>query len=211
MSIYKYPGDITKRLHKWSTGSRDAENDLFEAVFPDLRCLAQYLIRRERDGYPLEPAELVNQIYFRLAAAKKQVWQNRQHFFAFAARAMRQHLIDCARAQGDKKFISIEANDDRIASVSADLELLILLNRLLDQLRATNRNWLQVVELKYFRGLTDREAAQVMSISLRTMQRMYADAQLWLSERARPEGVIRSRRRGATRRHGGVFAPASSR
>jgi RNA polymerase sigma factor (TIGR02999 family) len=195
MSIYKDSGDITQRLHNWSTGNRDAENALFEAVLPDLRRLAQYLMKGERDGYPLEPAELVNQIYFRLAAAKKRTWQNRRHFFAVAARAMRQYLIDCARARGDKKFVSIEAIGD--ASVPADLELLIFMGCLLDQLGTTNRNWLQVVELKYFRGLTDKETAQVMRISLRTMQRMSADAQLWLAERARPEGVIRSRRRRA--------------
>ena len=83
-------GDITQRLHQWSTGNRDAENELFDAVFPDLRRLAQYFIKRERDGQTLEPAELVNQIYFRLAAAKNRNWQKRRHFFALAARAMRQ-------------------------------------------------------------------------------------------------------------------------
>jgi DNA-directed RNA polymerase specialized sigma24 family protein len=118
---------------------------------------------------------------------------------------MRQYLVDCARARGDKKFVSIEANGDLLASVSANLELLIFVDHLLDQLGATNRNWLQVVELKYFRGLTDKEAAQVMRISLRTMQRMYADAQLWLSERARPEGIIQSRRRGVTGPSGRVL------
>jgi RNA polymerase sigma factor (TIGR02999 family) len=181
MNILKDSGDITQRLHRWSTGNRDAENELFEAVLPDLRRLAQYLMKGERDGYPLEPAELVNQIYFRLAAAKERTWQNRQHFFAVAARAMRQYLIDLARARGDKKFASIEAGGDSIASVSVDLELSIFVGCLLDQLRATNRNWWQLVELKYFRGLTDRETAETMRISLRTMQRMCADAQLWLS------------------------------
>lgn len=97
-------GDITRRLHHWSTGNRDAENELFDVVFPTLRRLAQYLMTRERGEHTLEPADLVNQIYFRLAAAKNRNWQNRQHFFALAARAMRQYLID--RARGATKNLS---------------------------------------------------------------------------------------------------------
>jgi RNA polymerase sigma factor (TIGR02999 family) len=198
--IYKDFGDITQRLHNWSTGNRDAENELFEAVFPNLRRLAQYLMKGERYRHFLEPAELVNQIYFRLAAAKRRTWQNRKHFFAVAARAMRQYLIDYARARGDREFVSIEEFGDAIVSASTDLELLILVECLLEQLQATNRNWWKLVELKYLRGLTDEEAAAAMRIRLRTVQRMCADARQWLCERVIAESGFDYQGRTISRR-----------
>src|SRR5215472_8988427 len=91
--------DITQRLYRWSAGGRDAENELFEAVLPNLQRLAQYLMKGERSDHPMEPMELVNQTYFRLAAARKRIWQDRKHFFSVAARAMRHHLIDIARVR----------------------------------------------------------------------------------------------------------------
>jgi RNA polymerase sigma-70 factor, ECF subfamily len=191
-------GDITQRLHNWSTGNREAENELFEAVFPALRRLAQYLMKGERDGHSLEPAELVNQIYFRLAAAKRRDWQNRRHFFAVAARAMRQQLIDCARARGNKEFVPLEEAGDIAALDSADLELLFFVRWLLDQLRAVSPDWRELVELKYFFGLTDKQTAEAMRIRLRTMQRMCTDARQWLSERADPAGTRRTRKRRNT-------------
>jgi RNA polymerase sigma factor (TIGR02999 family) len=186
--------DITQRLNNWSSGDHGAENELFEAVFPSLRRLAQCFINRERDGYALEPAELVNQIYFRLAAARTRNWQNRQHFFALAARAMRQHLIDRARARGSNQFVSLEAAEESIA-FDSDLELLYFVGWLLDQLAAVRPDWRELVELKYSRGFTDQEAAEAMRISLRSMQRMCSDARGWLSERADPAGTRRTRRR----------------
>ena len=82
-------------------GSPGAENELFDLVVPDLQRLAHYLMQRERKGHSLQPTELVDQIYFRLVAAKNQDWQNRRHFFAIAARAMRRYLIDHARGRPD--------------------------------------------------------------------------------------------------------------
>jgi RNA polymerase sigma factor (TIGR02999 family) len=192
-------GDITRRLNHWSTGDRDAENELFDVVFPTLRRLAQYLMMRERDQHTLEPAELVNQIYFRLAAAKNRRWQNRQHFFALAARAMRQYLIDRARTRRNKEFISLEDTGDTIATGFTDLELLLTVNWLLNQLAKANPEWHKLLALKYSLGLNDQETAQAMRIRLRTMQRMCSDARRWLSERA---GVVtpplHSRRKGKT-------------
>src|SRR5579863_528435 len=96
--------DITRLLHEWRDGSREAENELFSRVMPDLRRLARYFLRGERKGHSLQPTELVDQIYVRLVAAKNQDWQNRGHFFAIAARAMRRHLIDHARGKPGVRF-----------------------------------------------------------------------------------------------------------
>jgi RNA polymerase sigma-70 factor, ECF subfamily len=90
-------GEITQLLHQWRAGAAEAENELFSRLNTDLRRLARYLMRGERQGHSLQATELVDQIYIRLVAAKDRDWQNRQHFFAIAGRAMRRHLIDHAR------------------------------------------------------------------------------------------------------------------
>src|SRR5215472_4106520 len=112
-------GDITILLQKWRDGSREAEDQLFEIVFPNLRNLAHYLMRGERKDHTLQATELVNQIYFRLVAAKDRDWRNRRHFFAIAARAMRRYLIDYARGRPDAEFVALEGMEDFISSSSA--------------------------------------------------------------------------------------------
>jgi RNA polymerase sigma factor (TIGR02999 family) len=190
-------GEITLHLRSWSTGSRDAENKLFEAVYPDLRRLAHNLMKREHHGHPLEPTELVNQIYLWLATTKKRPWQNRQHFFAVAVRVMRWRLIDCARARHAAKFVTLDESRDCVRCDRANLELSASVGSLLDQLADANPNWCLVVKLKFFLGLTDKAVAETMGISLRKMQRMWAYARQWLYERAVPEGIVRRQSLGA--------------
>jgi RNA polymerase sigma-70 factor (ECF subfamily) len=176
-------GDITLLLHQWQQGSPDAENQLFEMVVPDLRRLAHYLMKGERRDHSLQPTELVNQIYVRLVAAKNRDWQNRRHFFAIAARAMRRYLIDHARGRPNAEFIAIEGMENFLPADNAKVELAITVDRLLTELAASNPDWCNLVEVKYFLGLTDEEAADVLGIKLRTMQRMWRDARQWLFER----------------------------
>ena len=123
-------GDVTQLLHQWREGNREAENKLFALVFPDLRRLAHYLMKGERKGHSLQPTELVNQIYFRLVAAKDRDWQNRRHFFAIAARAMRRHLIDIARGRPGVEFVAIEGRENFFSAGSAKLDLAITVDRL---------------------------------------------------------------------------------
>src|SRR5436190_20586286 len=101
-------GEITQLLQQWREGSAEAENELFDLVNNDLRRLAHYFIKSERKGRSMQATELVDQIYIRLVAAKDRDWQNRQHFFAIAARAMRRHLIDRARGRPSKKAAGLE-------------------------------------------------------------------------------------------------------
>ena len=103
--------DITELLHRWRDGSRDAENELFALVFPDLRRIAQYLMKGERKGHTMQATDLVDQIYLKLVLAKDRDWQNRAHFFAIAGRAMRRYLIDHARARPDAKLVGLEGLD----------------------------------------------------------------------------------------------------
>lgn len=175
-------GDITQLLHKWREGDRQAENELFALVFPNLRRLAHYLMRGERKGHSLQATELVDQIYFRLVAAKDRDWRNRQHFFAIAARAMRRYLIDHARGRPDAEFLGIDGIRDFLPADSAKLDVAITVDRLLDQLSRTKPEWCDLVEVKYFLGLSDEEAADALGMKLRTMQRMWRDARRWLFE-----------------------------
>ncbi len=174
--------DITGLLHKWRDGSREAENELFALVLPNLRRLARHFMRGERKGHTLQPTELVNQIYMRMVAAKDRDWQNRQHFYAIAARAMRRYLIDYARGRPDAEFVALEGLDRLLPASSAKVDQAIAVDRLLDDLARTKPEWCTLVEVKYFLGLTDEEAAETLGLKLRTMQRMWRDARQWLFE-----------------------------
>jgi len=177
-------GDITQLLHKWREGSPEAENELFAMVLPNLRWLARYLMKGERKGHSLQATELVDQIYIRLVAAKDRDWQSRQHFFAIAGRAMRRYLIDLARARPSGEFTGLEKLEAVLPASSVKLDCAIAVDKLLDELSESNPEWCHLVEMKYFLGLTDEEAAEVLGMKLRTVQRMWRDARQWLFERA---------------------------
>ena len=179
-------GDITPLLHQWRAGNRTAENELFALVLPNLRRLAQYLMKGERKGHTMQATELVDQIYLRLVAAKDRDWQNRQHFFAIAARAMRRHLIDHARRRPGAESVALDGIGRLLPAEPAKLDLALTVDRLLDQLAEAEPDWCTLVEVKYFLGLTDEEAAEMMGLKLRTLQRMWRDARQWLFEHMEP-------------------------
>lgn len=187
--------DITLLLQKWRGGCREAENQLFALVLPRLRHLAQYLIRGEREGFSLQPTELIDQIYFQLVKAKDRDWQNRRHFFAIAGRAMRRQLIDHARGKGDAEVVALEGRESELAASSANLDLAVTVAQILEELAATKPEWCTLVEMKYFLGLTDEETADALGMKLRTMQRMWLEARRFLFERMVPcHEAERSRR-----------------
>ncbi|HVO99774.1 MAG TPA: ECF-type sigma factor [Bryobacteraceae bacterium] len=175
-------GEVTQLLQEWREGSREAENELFTLVTPNLRRLAHYLMKGERKGHTIQPTELVDQIYFRLVGAKDRDWRNRAHFFAIAGRAMRRYLIDYARGRPDAEMVALDDIRTFLPADSAKIDLAITVDRLLDQLSETKPEWCSLVELKYFLGLTDEEAADVLGVKLRSMQRMWRDVRQWLFE-----------------------------
>jgi RNA polymerase sigma factor (TIGR02999 family) len=174
-------------LQQWREGDRGAEEQLFDLVMPNLRRLAHFLMKGERQGHSMDATELVNQIYFRLVAAKDRDWRNRRHFFAIAARAMRRYLIDHARGRPDAEFVALEGIDEILPARSPAIDLPIMIDRLLEELGKENPEWSMLVEMKYFLGLTDEEAAEAMGLKLRTMQRIWSDARRWLFERLQAE------------------------
>ena len=175
--------DITELLHRWRNGSPEAENQLFSAVFPNLHRLARYLMRRERKGHTLQATELVDQVYFRMVAAKDRDWRNRGHFYAIAARAMRRYLIDHARGRGSAGFVALDEIEHLLPADSGKIELALTVDELLHDLAQVNPEWCHVVEVKYFLGLTDEEAADALGMKLRSFQRAWKDSRQWLFAR----------------------------
>jgi RNA polymerase sigma factor (TIGR02999 family) len=180
-------GDITRLLRQWREGNRDAENELFGLVFPHLRRLAHYLMKGERKDHSLQATELVDQLYFRLVAAKDRDWRNRGHFYAIAGRVMRRRLIDHARARPHGEFVALDRINDTLRANSVKVDLALTVDRLLDELASVKPEWCRLVEIKYFLGLSDEEAAGALGLKLRTMQRMWLDARQWLFLRANPD------------------------
>jgi RNA polymerase sigma factor (TIGR02999 family) len=179
-------------LHQWRDGSREAENELFALVQDDLRRLAHYLMKGERQGHSLQATELVDQIYFRLVRAKDRDWESRRHFFAIAARAMRRQLIDHARGRPGVEMVALEGIGNLIPASGPMVETALTVDLLLEQLAATRPEWCTLVEVKYFLGLSDEEAAEALGMKLRTMQRMWLEARKWLFARMESGGAAQT-------------------
>jgi RNA polymerase sigma factor (TIGR02999 family) len=178
---------ITEQLlHAWSAGDRSVEERLFHLVLPNLRNLARALMRRERRDHTLEPTELVNEVYVRLLAGRKQPWESRGHFFSAAARIMRGLLIDHARGRTKPEVVPLISSHALSPEPAGQIELAIAVDRLLDELQASHPEWCSIVELKYFVGLTDQETAEALGLRLRTTQRQFSNARRWLFERLNP-------------------------
>ena len=188
-------GDITFLLQRWREGSHSAENELFALVLPNLRRLAHYLMKRERKGHTLQATELVDQIYLKMVAAKDRDWRNRQHFFAIAARAMRRYLIDHARRRPSTEFVPLDGIEDLLRVHGAELDTAVSIDRLFDQLSEIKPEWWTLIEVKFFLGLTDKEAAEALGLKVRTTQRMWHDARQWLFKQMESLNAEQSARR----------------
>ena len=182
-NLDKSEGEITGLLHRWSTGDRAVEDRLFDLVVPDLHKLAQYLMRRERKDHSLQATALLNEAYMRLAQARQLDWQNRKHFFAVAARAMRRLLIDHARGRIPAQKVELTELMTLLPGPSKQLDEAIAIDTLLHEIEGTHAEWCSIIDLKFFLGFTDEEAAEALGMSLRSLQRQYGDARRWLFER----------------------------
>jgi RNA polymerase sigma factor (TIGR02999 family) len=183
--------DITQLLERWHAGDRDAESELFVLAMPELRRLARYLLKGEPQNQSVQATELIDEIYFRLVRSNDaRAYQNRGHFVGFAGRCMRWHLTNAA-INRRKRPISIPHDevDEFFATASAKLDLVITVSRLLDELKDTNEDWRRLLEVKYFLGLSDKEAAKALGMPLRTMQRRWLDARAWLFARTEAAGA----------------------
>lgn len=174
--------DVTALLLAWSDGDDAARSRLFEAVYDELRRLARNRMRGERPEVSLAPTALVHEAYLRLIDQQRVRWQNRSHFFAIAGHVMRRVLVDHARARAAAKRgpdLRIPLDDVDIAAAATDVDVLAL-DAALDKLAAQDPRQSEMVELRFFAGLTVDETAAALGVSPVTVKRDWAFARAWL-------------------------------
>jgi RNA polymerase sigma factor (TIGR02999 family) len=178
---------VTALLRAWAQGDAAAGDRLFAILHAELRRQAARYMRRERPGHTLQPSGLVNEAYLRLAGSPDLDWHSRAHFFAIAARIMRQVLIDHARRRRAGKREACHVTLDDVVAAAAPLELLDL-DAALNELALLDPRSAQIVELRYFGGLDVEEAASALGLSPRTVKREWATARAWLQHRLQHGG-----------------------
>jgi RNA polymerase sigma factor (TIGR02999 family) len=176
--------NITELLKQWSAGDKLALDQLIELVYEDLRQLARRRARSLPADSSMQPTVLVNEVYLRLVDASQVSWNDRTHFFAIAARLMRQVVTDSARVHGREKrgggWQRIAIEDSNLPAASQELDVLAL-DEALDRLAAADARKAQVVELRIFGGLSNGEIAEVLAVSVDTIKRDWSFAKLWLA------------------------------
>lgn len=177
--------DVTRILQQIEGGDPSSARNLLPLVYDELRKLAADRLIHEKPGQTLQATALVHEAYLRLTGDASQVgWDSRGHFFAAAAEAMRRILVDAARARKRQKRgagVGMRINLDESEIVSPEpREGLLALDEALDKLAATDRPAAELVQLRHFAGLTIPEAAQVLRISPRSADRLWAYARAWL-------------------------------
>lgn len=180
------PSEITRLLHRWQVGDREALGALASAAYDDLRAIAAGYLRRERSGHTLQATGLVNELYLRLAQIRSVQIEDRRHFYAFAAQLMRLILIDHARQARAGKRPGSHARvplHEEIAWVDATSDEMLDLDVALNELEAVAERKVRVLELRYFLGCTNEEAAQVLGVSRPTIDRDLEFAKAWLYRR----------------------------
>jgi RNA polymerase sigma-70 factor (ECF subfamily) len=174
---------VTDLLVQWSGGDEAALAELTPLVYEELRRVAHHYLSEQRPGHTLQTTALVNEAYLRLADQTNPRWQNRAHFFAVAARAMRQILVSYARTQQAQKrgggALKIDLDEAALIAPKESKEI-VDLHEALEQLSELDSRKAQVVELKYFGGLNYDEIAEVLKISRITARRDWEFAKLWL-------------------------------
>ena len=175
---------ITRLLHQWQNGDREALDRLIPIVYDELRVIAsRHLAREWREG-ALQTTALVNEAYMKLIDQRKVDWQNRAHFFAIAARVMRRILVDDARRQLREKrggvAVRVAIDDGQVAAPDDPLDAVetLALDRALQRLEQLDADQGRIVELRFFGGLTVEETA--LRISPATVKREWAMAKAWL-------------------------------
>ena len=175
--------ELTIILQRLEQGDPHAANELLPLVYEELRKLAAQKMARELPGQTLQATALVHEAWLRMGGDDQPAWDNRGHFFAAAAEAMRRILIDnarrknCLRHGGAVERVNLDGLD---LAASMDDEQLLALNEALDHLAEHDAEKAQVVKLRFFAGLTNQEAAQVLGVSEPTVKRHWAYARAWL-------------------------------
>lgn len=175
-------GDVSLLLRAWSEGDQGALDKLTPIVYEELRRLARRYMRGERPGHSLQATALVNEAYTRLVDYKRMRWQNRAHFFAVSAQLMRRILVEHARRHnlkrgGEVQHVSLEETAVVCGGPDADL---VALDDAMNALSQLDPRKVQVVEMRFFGGLSVEETAEVLKVSPMTIKRDWRAARTWL-------------------------------
>jgi RNA polymerase sigma-70 factor (ECF subfamily) len=177
------PADITRLLRSAAGGERRDVDALMSAIYEDMRRLAIGHMRAERANHTLQPTALVHEAYIRLLAQHSTDWKDRVHFFAIASRVIRRILVDHAREKLAAKRGGgggrIALDDVEVAAPTRDVDL-VALDLAMNELAAIDPTQAQIVEMRYFGGLTIEEIAEALSIGKRSVDRHWAAARAWL-------------------------------
>jgi RNA polymerase sigma factor (TIGR02999 family) len=175
-------GEITALLRQWSEDKSVDTDQLFELVYPDLRAIAGSLFRRERSENILQPTSVVNELFLRLVQIRKLSFQDRQHFYSFAARVMRRVLVDHARSEKRHKRDGGTQVPllDSLAWYESNPEEILDIDRALQELETLDRRKCQMVEMRFLLGFTAEETAELMHLSKASVDRDLRFARSWL-------------------------------
>jgi RNA polymerase sigma-70 factor (ECF subfamily) len=177
------PQEVTQLLIEWGKGNENALDQLMPLVYTELHRMARRYMAGQRPAHTLQPTALIHEAYVRLAADAGTSWENRAHFFRIAAKAMRHILVDHARAQvaakrgGENRQVTL---DEAIIISSERLSSIVALDDALADLSRLSPRQSEVVELKYFGGLSVEETAEALQISPETAMRDWRAAKAWL-------------------------------
>jgi RNA polymerase sigma factor (TIGR02999 family) len=175
--------DVTQLLVEWRGGDAGALERLYPLIQPELHRLAHHYMRRERAGHTLQTTAILNEAYLRLVDNPTPRWQDRTHFVAAASRLMRRIMVDHARERRSLKrgggALKVTLDEAALVSEARSDELLAL-DEALEGLAAQDARKSQIVELRYFGGLTVEETAEFLELSPRTVEREWTMAKAWL-------------------------------
>ena len=183
--------EISSLLHAWCDGDRSALEKLMPLVYEELHRLAHHYLLMERRGHTMQTTVLVNEAFLRLVKSRQIEWQDRRHFFAISANLMRRILVDMARARGSRKRgggvpqVSLDPDLHLVSRRDPDL---VRLDDALNMLSRFDPRKAKVVELRFFGGLSERETAEVLDVSVNTVKRDWGLAKVWLHCELKAQG-----------------------
>jgi RNA polymerase sigma factor (TIGR02999 family) len=177
------PNEITQLLEAWRNGDKAALDRLISLLYPELHQIASYYLRGESEGSTLQCTALVHEAYLRLVGRSDHDWKNRSHFIGVAAQIMRTMLVDRARARSAQKrgggSVTLSLDESIDAPFTPNMDLLSV-DQALTQLARLDPQQGRIVELRFFGGLTNEEAAEVLGISRSTVKRDWNMAKAWM-------------------------------
>jgi RNA polymerase sigma-70 factor, ECF subfamily len=186
--------DVTGLLRAWGAGDEAALRQLMPLVYDEIHRLARRYMARERPGHALQTTALVHEVYFRLVDVKNVDWQNRSHFYALCARLMRRILVDFARSKNfqkrEGKFAHLQLDAAAHLEVATAGSEVVAVDEALQKLAKTDPRKSEMVELRFFGGLTVEETASVLGVSPETVMRDWKLAKAWLMRELAAEDAM---------------------